>query len=59
MAKKNESIYQNTIPLKGDATMTLTAKERMMVIGALTICAPNEVDVIPILELMDRMVKGA
>lgn len=58
MAKKNESIYQNTISLKGDATMTLTADERMIVIGALTKCAPDEVDVIPIIELMDRMVKG-
>lgn len=58
MAKKSKSIYENTIQLEGDATMTLSAQERMMIVGALTKCAPDEADVLPIIVLMDRMTKG-
>ena len=58
MAKRSESIYNSTLNLQGDATMTLTAKERMMICEALSKCAPKEIDIIPLALLMDRMVKG-
>lgn len=58
MAKKSKSIHENTIQLEGDATMTLSAEERMMIVGALTKCVPEEVDVLPIIMLMDRMARG-
>lgn len=58
MAKKSESIYNSTLNLRGDATMTLTAEERMMICEALSKCAPKEVDIMPLAVLMDRMVKG-
>lgn len=57
MAKRSESIYNSTLNLQGDATMTLTAEERMMICEALSKCAPKEVDIIPLALLMDRMVK--
>lgn len=58
MAKRSESIYKSTLNLQGDATMTLTAEERMMICEALSKCAPKEVDIMPLALLMDRMVKG-
>ena len=58
MAKRSESIYNSTLNLQGDATMTLTAEERMMICEALSKCAPKEVDIMPLAVLMDRMVKG-
>ena len=58
MAKKSESIYNSTLNLQGDATMILTAEERMMICEALSKCAPKEVDIMPLAVLMDRMVKG-
>ena len=58
MAKRIESIYKSTLNLQGDATMTLTAEERMMICEALSKCAPKEVDIMPLALLMDRMVKG-
>lgn len=58
MAKRSESIYNSTLNLKGDATITLSAEERMMICEALSKCAPNEVDILPLAMLMDRMVKG-
>ena len=58
MAKKSESIYNSTLNLQGDATMILTAEERMMICEALSKCAPKEVDIMPLAVLMDRMVTG-
>lgn len=58
MAKKSESIYKSTLNLQGEVTMTLTAEERMMICEALSKCAPKEVNITPLLLLMDRMVKG-
>lgn len=58
MAKRSESIYNSTLNLKGDATITLSAEERMMICEALSKCAPKEVDILPLAMLMDRMVKG-
>lgn len=58
MAKKSESIYNSTLNFKGDATITLSAEERMMICEALSKCAPKEVDILPLAMLMDRMVKG-
>lgn len=52
------SIYNSTLDLKGEATMTLTAEERMMICEALTECAPKETDILPLMILMDRMVRG-
>ena len=58
MAKRSESIYNSTLNLNGDVTLTLTAEERMMICEALTKCAPKEVDILPLALLMDRMIKG-
>ena len=58
MAKRSESIYNSTLNLHGDVTLTLTAEERMMICEALTKCAPKEVDILPLALLMDRMIKG-
>lgn len=58
MASKSRSIYESDLRLEGKATMTLTADERMMICEALSKCAPKEVDILPLAELMDRMVKG-
>ena len=58
MAKRSESIYNSTLNLKGDATITLSAEERMMICEALSKCAPKEVDILPLAMLVDRMVKG-
>ncbi len=53
-----KSIYESTLNLKGDATLTLTAEERMMICEALTKAAPKETDIIPLTLLMDRIIKG-
>lgn len=53
-----DSIYNSKLNLKGEATMTLNAEERMMLCEALTKCAPKETDIIPMMLLMDRLVKG-
>lgn len=58
MAKKSESIYAKTLNLKGEITITLNADERMMIAEALSKCAGREVDIIPLMMLMDRMIKG-
>ena len=58
MASKSRSIYESDLHLKGSATMKLSAEERMMIFEALCKCAPKEVDILPLMELMDRMVKG-
>ena len=52
------SIYNSSLNLTGEATMTLNAEERMMLCEALTKCAPKESDIMPLMILMDRLVKG-
>lgn len=58
MAKKSESIYSKELNLKGEITITLNSDERMMIAEALTKAAPKEVDILPLVMLMDRMIKG-
>ena len=58
MAKRSESIYVSTLNLEGEATMTLTAEERMMICEALSKCASKESNIMPLALLMDRMIKG-
>lgn len=58
MRYSKDSIYNSTLNLTGEATMTLDADERMMICEALTKCAPKETDILPLMLLMDRMVRG-
>lgn len=58
MASKYTSIYKSTLNLQGDVTLTLDAEERMMLCEALTNCAPKECDILPLMVLMDRLVRG-
>ena len=58
MARNSKSIYESDLNLQGDVTLTLNAAERMMIFEALAKCAPKEVDILPLAELMDRMVRG-
>lgn len=58
MASKYTSIYKSTLNLQGDVTLTLTAEEREMLCEALTNCAPKECDILPLMVLMDRLVRG-
>lgn len=52
-----KSVYaKNGYTLKGDATITLTAEERMIIANALTICSAKEVNILPILSLVDKVV---
>lgn len=57
MKYSKDSIYVSTLNLKGEATMTLSAEERMMLCEALTKCAPKETDILPLVQLMDRLVR--
>ena len=52
------SIYTSKLNITSEATITLTADERKMICEALGKCAPKEVDIIPIMTLMDKIVKG-
>ena len=52
------SIYTSKLNITGEANITLTADERKMICEALGKCAPKEVDIIPIMTLMDKIVKG-
>lgn len=58
MAKKSESIYNNVLNLHGEIIISLSVDERSMICNALTKCASQEADIIPIVMLMDRIVKG-
>lgn len=55
---KKESIYNTEFGFTEDATVTLTGMERTMINNALANAAPKEVDVIPILTLMDKIARG-
>jgi len=52
------SIYSKDLNLKGNITVTLDADERMMIAEAMTACADKEVDILPLMMLMDRMITG-
>lgn len=58
MASKKESIYVCGPKLDGDITITLNAAERSMICAALCKSAPQEVDILPLATLADRIVKG-
>lgn len=58
MKRNYNSIYKSSLNLQGDATLVLSADERMMLCEALTNCAPRECDILPLMILMDRLVKG-
>ena len=57
--KKLKSVYDdNGMNLRGDITVTLTVQERNMISNALTILAPKECDIVPILMLVNKVVTG-
>ena len=57
--KKLKSVYDdNGMNLQGDITVTLTVQERNMIVNALTILAPKECDIVPILMLVNKVVTG-
>ncbi len=58
MARKSESIYKKDLNLKGEITITLDADERMMIAEALAKVAPKEVDILPLMILMNRIISG-
>lgn len=56
---KLKSVYQeNELHLKGDITITLSEEERNIICNALAILCPKECDIMPMLLLCDRIVKG-
>lgn len=56
---KLKSVYQqNDLNLKGDITITLSEDERNIICNALAIIFPKECDVLPLIMLCDRIVKG-
>lgn len=59
MASRKQSIYNSEFQFSGDITITLTGMERTMINEALARCAPNEVDIMPILELMNKIATGS
>ena len=52
---KVKSVYEKTLNLSGDKTVTLTAEECMIICNALTILAPKEVDIIPLMTIMTKL----
>ena len=58
MKHSKNSIYNSTLNLTGEATITLDADERMILCEALTKCVAQETDAMPIIFLMDRLVRG-
>lgn len=55
---KVKSVYGATWGFKDDITITLNHEEQTMICNALVMCAPKEVDILPIMELCDRICKG-
>lgn len=56
---KIKSVYQkNDLNLEGDITITLTLEERNIICNALSMLAPKECDIMPLLFLCDRIVRG-
>lgn len=53
--EKNKSIYENTMGFRGEIEITLNADERSMIANALAKCAPYEVDIIPLMNVMQRL----
>ena len=56
--QSKKSVYNKELGLQGDATITLSADERMIICEALAKAAPHEVDILPLVMLTDRIVKG-
>ncbi|MFC5369450.1 hypothetical protein [Arcanobacterium bovis] len=52
------SIYQSNLNIKDDITVTLTAKERMIIAEAIGKALPNETDFLTGAMLIDKIVKG-
>ena len=56
---KLTSVYDsNELNLKGDINITLTLLERNMICNALAILLPKETNPMPLIMLVDRIVKG-
>lgn len=53
-----KSIYDNVVFIKGDCTINLSEKEREIIVNALTLRAPKEVDIIPLMILTDKIARG-
>jgi hypothetical protein len=58
MANRSKSVYDKSMNLEGEITISLNADERMMICESLVKVAPNECDIIPLMFLCDRIVKG-
>lgn len=58
MATRKNSIYNTDPKLFGDETITLSGEERTWIVEALARVAPSEVDAIPLIELMNKIVSG-
>lgn len=53
-----KSIYDgNEWVTKGSKTVTLNESERTMICNALAKCSPDEVDIIPIINLCDKIIR--
>lgn len=53
--KKHESIYENAIGYNGEIEITLTGDERSIISNALSKCAPYEVNIIPLIKIMQKL----
>lgn len=53
-----KTINGEKMELNGNITVTLNEDERFLIVEALTEVAPKRVDIVPLMLLMDRMVKG-
>lgn len=55
---KIKSVYEKTLNLEGDKTVTLTAEERLIICNAMTILSPKEVDILPMIMIMDKLTRA-
>lgn len=58
MAVSSTSIYKKDLNLKGDITVSLNEDERMIICEALAKAAPQEADIVPLMQLSNKMITG-
>lgn len=57
-SKNTESVYSKKLGFTEGMNLTLTAEERMILCEALTKVSVHEVDIIPLMKLVDRITRG-
>lgn len=56
--EKIKTVYDKSLVVHGEVTVTLNEEERRIICNALVMVAPNESNIIPLMLIADKIIAG-